>query len=510
VKGLRGLLLGGTRRDALWLFGSQLVAIVATFVATPIELDRMGEERYGIVVVLSAAVGYVGLLDIGAAWAVMRFVPWHRERQDDAAAQRVVAAAALVSLGVGTAVGAVVFALADPLSSVLDVSSSSEGETVRALRVTAVSVPILLLVSVFSGLGRAVGMFPLVGVVSAGQVVVLNAVWVAVAGTSDDVVKVLVAQLLIGCAAIAITASGIKLRRQWALRPRIPRWETLREITGFGSKTSSGQAGLGLLIAADKPVLGSVIPVASVPFYSIPFALAVRITLVSSSVSSAVFPPAVAALARGDQAEFARLRERAFTVVGLVSGLLAVNCAFGGRPLLDWWLGSGFAEDGWPALAILGVGFGVLACGSIGSVLLDAAGRPGAAAILMLTGGILGLALSGSLAALWDSPVAASAGTATGLAIIGLGGIELARRLSTPVGRTRSFLLVFRAWLPLAAAGLLLRLGGDLAGVPALPSVLLIAAGTAAVALLAYRRSDPGASTRRKNASWSVNSSATS
>ena len=57
VRRLRELLLGSTRRDALWLFSTQMTALVATFVATPIELDRMGEERYGIVVVLSAAVG---------------------------------------------------------------------------------------------------------------------------------------------------------------------------------------------------------------------------------------------------------------------------------------------------------------------------------------------------------------------------------------------------------------------------------------------------------------------
>ncbi len=70
---LRTLLGGDTRRDALWLFGGQLVALAVTAVATPIQLERMGAERYGIVVVLSAAVGYVGLLDIGAAWGVMRF-----------------------------------------------------------------------------------------------------------------------------------------------------------------------------------------------------------------------------------------------------------------------------------------------------------------------------------------------------------------------------------------------------------------------------------------------------
>jgi O-antigen/teichoic acid export membrane protein len=491
VRGLRGLALGGTRRDALWLFGSQLVALVVTFVATPIELERMGAERYGIVVVLSVAVGYVGLLDVGAAWAVMRFVPWHRARDDHASAQRVVITALLISLCVGLAAGVTVIALADPLSSLLDVSAGAAEETTDALRLAGLTIPVMLVVSVFSGLGRAVGMFPLVGVVSASQVIVLNVVWVSVAGTANDVVKVMTAQLLIGCGAIALSAGAIKIWRGWALRLRAPSRATFREITSFGAKTSSGQAGLGLLMAVDKPLLAAIVPVAAVPFYAIPFALALRITLVSSSASSAVFARLVEALSRGDAAEFARLRDRAFALVGLVSGVLAINCVFGGRPLLEWWIGPDFAEEAWLPLAVLGIGFGVLAAGSIGTVLLDAAGRPGAAAVLMIAGGATGLALCGSLAAIWDSPSAGAIGASVGLVAIGLGGIELARRLITPVTRLRSFAGAFAGWVPLAAVGLALRGGCDLADIPAIGTVLAVAAGTGVVALSTYRRSSP-------------------
>jgi O-antigen/teichoic acid export membrane protein len=488
VNRLRSLLGGGTRRDALWLFGSQLVALAATFLATPIELERMGAERYGIVVVLSAAVGYVGLLDIGAAWGVMRFVPWHHQRGDVEAAQRVVSAAVALSLGVGLAFGLLLLALASPAGSLLNVSAGSAAETTDAIRVMAAFIPVLLLSSLFSGLGRAVGMFALVGVVAAAQVVALNIVWVAVAGEPNDVVKVLVAQLLIGCAAIAVTAATVKARQGWALRPRVPRRDALREITSFGAKTSSGQAGLAMLLTLDKPVLGLAMPVSAIPAYSIPFALASRITMVSSSVCSAVFPPLVAALAADNEAEFARLRRRAFQVVGLVSGLFAVNCVFAARPFLDWWLGGEVAADGATALAVLGVGFGVLACGSIGNILLDAAGRPGAAAAVMVAGGALGLTLVGLLAALQETAVAASYGACVGLTLIGLGGIELARRLVVSVSRRQVVATVFGAWVPLALAAAAARVACDLAGIPSLPTFLLIAASTAAVALVLFRR----------------------
>jgi O-antigen/teichoic acid export membrane protein len=358
--------------------------------------------------------------------------------------------------------------------------------------VMAAFIPILLLTSLFSGLGRAVGMFPLVGIVGAGQVVALNVVWVAVAGEPNDVLKVLVAQLVIGCAAIVVTATAVGLRERWALRLRLPRRSSLREITWFGAKTSSGQAGLAMLLALDKPVVGLAMPVSAVPAYSIPFALASRITMISSSVCSAVFPPLVAALAGGDKPEFERLRRRAFAVVGLVSGLLAVNCGFGGGPFLDWWLGGDAAAEGAIALALLGFGFALLACGSIGNVLLDAAGRPGAAAAVMVAGGSLGLVLVGTLAAVWETATAAGAGAAVGLGVIGLGGIELARRVVVPVSRYAAAATVFGTWVPLALAAGVTRAAADLAGVPALPTVLLVGGVSATLALLLFRRIGDG------------------
>lgn len=321
--------------------------------------------------------------------------------------------------------------------------------------------------------------------------IILNVVWVAAAGTENDVVKVLTAQLLIDCGAIAASALAITARRGWPLRLRLPRRETFREITAFGAKTSSGQGGLGLLVAVDKPVLAAVIPVAGVPFYAIPFALAVRITLVSSSASSAVFGRVVEALAGDDDAEFCRLRDRAFASVGLISGFLSVNCVFGGPSFLAWWIGPEFADEAWLPLAVFGVGYGVLASGSIGNILLDAAGRPGRAAALMIAGGVTGLTLCGSLAAIWESPLAASVGTSVGLIVIGLGGVEMARRLAVPVGRLRSFAGVFANWIPLAAGGLVLRSGCERAGAPAIVSVLVIAFGTGALALVVYGCAHP-------------------
>lgn len=486
-----GLLARGVRRNAIWLIGAQSVALLVTLAATPYELHRMGAERYGIFVVLSVSAGLASLFDFGAAYSVMRLVPWYRARGDAEAAQRVVSAALLLSTVTGVVLAVTVAALAEPLTSLLDISRRLRPDTAEAVRITALFIPVLLVSTVLSGLGRAVDMFALVGALSASQVIALNVAWVAIAGRHRDLVELAVAQLAIGCGVVVVGALAIRRRRGSALRVVWPGHEIIREVGSFGVKTTAGQGSLGMLTSADKPILGAILPVAALPTYSIPFAFAVRITMVSSSVSSAILPPLVAALARGDVDELARLRRRAFASVGLASGLLAANSVFAGQPLLAAWIGHGFASRAWPPFAILGVAFGLAACGLIGMVLLDAAGRPGTSARIMAAGALIGLSSAAAGAAVWHTPLAGSVGISAGLVIICLGGIERARTLAIPESRAATVKTAFSAWLPLAAAAGASRVLCGLVGAPAAVSVAAVVGATAAVAaLLAFGSAD--------------------
>jgi O-antigen/teichoic acid export membrane protein len=489
MRPFRELLVRGVRRDTIWLLGAQSTALVVTFVATPIELHRMGAERYGIFVVLSLAAGFATLFDFGAAYAVLRFVPWHRARGDTTAAQRIVTSGLIASVSIGALFALAVLLLARPLTAVLDISPAVYADTLAAIRITSAFIPILLVLNMLSGLTRAVGMFALSGALAAGQVIALNVAWVVVAGTPNDIVKLAVAQVAIGCLTAAVGFALIKLRQGWALRPVMPKWASFREILSFGAKTSAGQGAMGLITSGDKLMLGALLPVASLPIYSIPFSFAVRIMMVPSSLSSAVFPPVVDAMAHHHLEEVARLRHRAFAVIGLVSGLLAMNCIFGGEPLLALWIGPAFASRAWPAMAVFGVAFGLLACGFVGNVLLDAVGQPGRAARLMGAGAAVGLACAVVAATVWRTPVAASFGTSVGLVVIGLGGIERARTIALPLSRTQVIRTVFGAWPPLVVVAALTRVAASAAEVSPLVSLAAVACATGAMAMVAaYRR----------------------
>jgi O-antigen/teichoic acid export membrane protein len=443
----------GVTRDAGWLVGGEVAALAVTFVATPLELHRMGSERYGIVVVLSALIGYLAVLDGGVGWALARYVPWYRARHDEVRVLALVIAGLIQALAIGVVFGVLLWAFAAQIVDVVHLSGHNRTDAHTALELMAVLLPVSLIAAVLSGLGQGLVIFRFLSVAAAANVIVLNVVWVIVAGHRHDVVVVAATQLVLGVATALASLIAVRATAPAIIGGARPRRRAFRELARFGALSSVTEAGMRSLTQADKAVLGSIIPVAAVPAYSIPFSVAFQITLFSRSVISAVYPRLTAALSRSDAAEARRLSVASSGAVGVASGILLVCCVFAGKPFLRLWVGSHFASHAWRPLAVLGIGFAVFACGSVGIDVLNAAGRVGVTAVLGVIGGVVGLGAAAFAAATWESPFAASIGIAAGLCVIGLGGVELSRRLVVG-GRIREAMAqAFSSWVPLTAAG---------------------------------------------------------
>jgi O-antigen/teichoic acid export membrane protein len=475
---------GGSARNAAWLFGGQVIGLAVTLVATPIQLEQMGAERYGVVVITAAALNSLLLVDIGAGWAVMRAVPWHRARGDDEHARRLAGSGLVLGLLAACVIGAAVWVFADEITGVFRLSASARPDAEAAFRVLAFTLPLTVTYSIAASVARAAGLFPLVAAMSTFTIVALNVYWAVVAGEPNDVVLVARGQLVIAAIAVTTMLIGVHHGARAYLFPLRASLTAVRELLSFGGKSATGMASLLVLLQADKVALAAVLPVSVLPAYSIPFSIALRITVTSSALGTVLLPRFSALSSLGDAGEMRRVGMRALRVLTIASATLAVTCAFAGGAFLELWVDSDFAQDAWGPLVLLAVGFATLAIGSVGQAMLDATGRPGINAAMTVTGAALGMGLGIGLAAVFETALAAAAGVSAGLCFIGVGALALSRRLVMGIPRRTLLRVVGIPWASLAAAGA--AAFAISAALSAPPVATLVLVGLAALGMAAF------------------------
>lgn len=437
-----------------WAVGGPAVGLLATLIATPIQLSHMGAERYGIVVITTATVSALLWVDGGVGWAVMRAVPWHRARGDRLHARRLAGSGVVVTALLGCIAGAAIWILAPAIVDLFRLSAPVRPLAVATLHVAAFTLPLSLLLNVVSSVARAAGDFRIPAVSIAFWVVALNVAWALAAGEPDDVVVIARAQLAITAAALVFVLAAVWVRARDYLFPlRPPSLGASRELLAFGGKSTLGAASLVLLYNADKLALATVLPVSILPAYSIPFSVAVRIQLVARALATVLLPRLSAISSRGDSAELRRVGMAALRLVALVSPAIAITCVFGGRAFLELWVDHDFAARAWGPLIALAVGFGALAAGLVGQSMLDASGRPGITATLTAGGTALGIGSALALAGAFGTALAAAIGIALGLVTIATAALEMSRRLALRISRGALLRVVVGPWLIVGAAG---------------------------------------------------------
>jgi len=158
------------------------------------------------------------------------------------------------------------------------------------------------------------------------------------------------------------------------LQPALPQRDYARELFTLGGWMAVSNLVSPMLSYLDRLLLGALVPMRAVAFYSMPFDLISKAMILPYSVMAAAFPRA-SAVEAGSEAARRMLSDSVRRLFVLMFPLLFSFVALA-RPGLGWWLGEEFAQHSAPVLQVLAIGilFNALAQGP--ATLIQAAGEP--------------------------------------------------------------------------------------------------------------------------------------
>ncbi|HYD54342.1 MAG TPA: flippase [Gemmatimonadaceae bacterium] len=373
------------RNTALNAVG-QLLPLVAALVAVPLLVHGLGADRFAILALGWTAVGYFSLFDLGLGRALTHAVAVRLGTRDEAGLSTLAWSALAVMTALGAAGGAVLAAAAPWLAtSALNVPPPLRVETVHAFWLLAASLPVVVATGGLRGLLEAhqdfglatVLRLPLALFTFVGPLVVLP-----FTTRLEAVIGVLVVGRVVTGAAHLVAC-----RRRYAyLRHAAgPRREVLAPLLRFGGWMTVTNAVSPLMLYADRFLIGALLPLAAVAYYTTPYELATKVLIVPQALVAALFPAMAASLAseRGG-ADAGRLFDRGVRwTLAVVFPIVALFVLFA-REGLTLWVGPAIARESALVLQWLALGLLVNSLGQPPYALLQAAGRPDLTAKLHL------------------------------------------------------------------------------------------------------------------------------
>ena len=407
-----------TRNWVLNLLG-WVVPLSVALVAIPYVVRGLGPERFGVLSIASALLGYFGIFDLGLGRATTKFVAELLARHEPEKLPQVVWASIWAQMALG-ALGTVITLSLIPIAvgRYLKISPALIAETRTSLFVLSTSLCVVLIGNALRGVLEAGQMFNVVNYVKVPtntSMFLLPAVGVFFHLSLPGIVW-----LLVGARGLATVAYlGACLRHFPTLRAEyFPDRSSIRPLLVYGGWVTVSNFITPLLAYIDRFLIGSLVSMSAVGYYSAPYEAINRAWVVPATLAATLFPAFTNLDTGGSRRRLEELCARSLKSLLLISAPTMLILALFARQILRWWLGLDFANQSTLTFQILAIGMLVSSLTLVPFSLLQGVGRPDLTGIFSLIEllfqigscwflvrhvGIAGAALAWTLKALLDA-----------------------------------------------------------------------------------------------------------
>lgn len=369
----RGSLLA--RNVALNLAGSALPA-VAALVAVPILIRTLGDVRFSVLVLAWTTLGYFSLFDLGIGRAVTHAVAdrMGSDREHEIGTAIWTSLALLAPIGLLS--GALLYAVAGALATVLGVPAELRGEAVTSFRILALAIPFAALAGALRGALEAKQYFGMVNAlrVPHGLITFVGPLLALPFSRSlvPAVAILAIGRALLLVAHVALTARAIpefgRTRQRWSS-------DIARSLSSFGGWTQVTYIVSPLMATLDRFVVGAVLGIGLVTYYAAPQELVTKLWLFTFAVLP-VFFSALATTAHRDPARTAALFDKLLRFTLAVIFPAAFVLVVLAPDILRLWLGPAFEARSAVVMQVMTIAVFVNCVGQGGYTLIQGLGRP--------------------------------------------------------------------------------------------------------------------------------------
>ncbi len=370
------LLQRSVTKSVLWNFAGQGCILLISFFATPFILHKLDVNLYGIYMLVGAAMGYLGFLQLGLGPASVKYIAEYLAKKQETKIRSAFWSCITIYVVLGLLAVLTVFCSAEfVIVRFFKIQPAFSGTAVLALKLGALEFLVTMISAVVSGIMRSLNRFDMLNRVE----VSLYAAQIAL-----SVTVLLLGYSLPALIAVNICVKAIGIFVYWSFACRYlpflskPYWEksSLYELLKFGGFITVSQVLSPILNNVEKIFLSSLRSVASLAYYSVPASLIARASVIPYSFSSVLFPVFSYSWAEGNKRLNQELHYRSSLYIIHIYAFFMVFFIVFGESFLTSWVGRDFAQKSAGILAVIAVS-GLFSTAAYPSLaVLQGMGRP--------------------------------------------------------------------------------------------------------------------------------------
>jgi O-antigen/teichoic acid export membrane protein len=329
------------------------VNVVSGIFLSPFILHHLGDEAFGLWILIFSVTGYYGLFDLGIRSSIVRYVAKYSANEEYDELNRLVNTAMFSYSGIGVVAMLITLIATYYVNSIFKIPPEFVGTARWLLLMVGASVSLGFPVGVFSGILEGLQRFYVLNFTNITSTI-LRAILIVVAlrhgGGLLSVALITVAFPLInGLVNATVAFRHLRLR----IGPQYVRRTSLRLIAGYSGMTFLIIVASRLRFKTDAMVIGTFVSAAAITYFTIGARLVDYASEVVSSLAQIFIPMSSQSQAKGDVDGLRKIfvvgnRACAFIIFPITAVLTVL-----GKSVIEAWMGAKYVATAYPVLLVL-------------------------------------------------------------------------------------------------------------------------------------------------------------
>lgn len=362
-------------KNSFYNIMGQGLPLAIGLVCIPQLISKLGIERFGLLSLVWIFLGYLAFFDLGLGRAIIKIISEQLGRGNRDAISRFFWTTIWIIFGLSLIGSVVSLVFAHTfMIEVFKIPESLKEDALHSFYLLSVGIPVITLTAAFRGLLEAEQRFFVINLLQGVNGTITYIVPLFIAYYTQDV-SVIILYLVVARFLALIAHIVVCLSRFPELRTlSFPDREAFPLLIRFGGWLTISNLISPLMVYFDRFILGSMIPVGDLAYYTTPYEIITRVLIIPSAVSRVLFPSVSFTLAQNTSSE--KLVENAYRLTTLTLLPIIVLLIAIAKPGMTLWLGTEFGERSSIILQILALGVFFNGIASIPFTLIQSSNRP--------------------------------------------------------------------------------------------------------------------------------------